>query len=302
MSFEITIANLQNIKTNIPLAVLYLQPHRDCMYRIFISVLFLGLLHSAFCQGEGPSGGAASTLALAKMNTAISGIESMYHNHTQLLRLKNGWGLDAGMEQRFGLSELNTISLGSFIKRENDCFSLNITRFGFQAYSEQMISFGYARKMLDNFYFGAKINHLSYFTDGFGSTSIVTTDLGLTARISPAVWISGLIRNPVNITISSGNVLPSVLSAGMQYLAGKKVSILLEAEKIIDRDVALRLGVLYDAADQVDIRVGVDLSREIFGVGFGYRFQRNTRVRGAFSMHSLLGVSPALSIQYHQSK
>ena len=266
-----------------------------------ISLLISGYI-VAFSQSEGHFGGGASFVSLAGMTTVVPGVESLYHNHTQLLRLQNGWGIDASAEQRFGLSELNTISLGSFIKRENDCFALSISRFGFQAYFEQEISISYARKMLDKFYFGAKINHTSYHTDKFGSTSILTTDFGLTANISSTVWMGGFIRNPFNFKVTSYNALPAVIAAGVQYLAGKKISILLETEKIIDRNVVFRLGLTYDMAEQLEIRLGTDLTRSIFGLGFGFRFHRNAKMRGAFSMHNVLGITPALSIQYQQLK
>lgn len=266
-----------------------------------ISLCTLGHILS-FCQSEGPFGGGASLVSLARMTAVVPGVESLYNNHTQLLRLRNGWGVDASAERRFGLSELSTISLGGFIKRENDCFGLSISRFGFTSYFEQEISISYARKMLDNFYLGAKINHTSYNTDKFGSTSILTTDFGLTTSISSTVWMGGFIKNPFNFKVSAYNTLPAVIAAGVQYLAGKKVSILLEAEKIIDRNVILRFGLIYDISEQLEMRLGTDLTRSVVGLGFGFRFHRYTKVRGAFSMHNVLGVTPALSFQYQQIK
>jgi hypothetical protein len=242
-------------------------------------------------------GGGANLVGLARVSSVLAGVESLYGNVAGIVSAPGRMGFDVSMERRFGLSELNTISAAGYYSFSNSKLGFRIVNFGFEEYREQKLGLCYGMKLTDKLDIGAGFNAMRYFAGIYGSTGIVSFDLGMLAEISSRVKIGAHINNPLSVSVTENSNLPAAISLGTAWQAGKKIVVYTELEKLIDRNLALKFAFAYRMHEYFEINLGLDLSREILGFGFRYSFGDFT-TSGAFSLNNVLGNTPAFSLQY----
>lgn len=243
------------------------------------------------------NGGGAWNTSSGGIISSTTGIQSIYNNLSGLSESKNKWGVDAGVERRYNLDELSTVSLGGYYKVDNSIFALSLVRFGYEDYSEQKINFGYSRKLLSMFSLGGNFSLLQYRLSEFGNKNLLSFDIGLKADITKTFAIATFINNPASLTFDENVDIPVRLAIGTNYHPSPKVEWLAEIEKIVDRDITIKSAIAYYPIPSVSIRVGADLNRNFIGLGVGYNLS-GFKLTGAYSINQILGNNPALSLSY----
>ena len=89
------------------------------------------------------------------------------------------------------------------------------------------------------------------------------------------------------------------MKVGVKYIPSNKLNLYSEVEKIIDREIQLKLGIDYNVIKDLDIMAGANLNINSFHFGFKYKIQNQFTIAAAFSFNNnQLGLSPGISAQY----
>ena len=175
---------------------------------------------------------------------------------------------------------------------------LGIFRFGDEAYSEQIISAGYANR-LGSTSLGIKINLIQYHAAGFGYRNALSIGFGGVSEITPNIAVGAYIFNLNQPRISSGQNerLPARLAAGAGLKLTEGVRVNVEVEKDLPFPATFKAGMEYRAYSKFFLRTGFNLqpSSGAFGLGF-----KNARVRidYATQFNSLTGIGHHVSFSY----
>lgn len=134
-------------------------------------------------------------------NTTESGIQSLLGNQTGLKSLNN-LGFVLSSEQRFGISDLNVISLG-LAKRidEHGVIGLLVGSFGLDALKQQTIVLNYSREMTDHWDLSVAFDLFRIDAAEFGATNKFSFQLGSTFHFSDELRIGLLLKNPFSSDI-----------------------------------------------------------------------------------------------------
>lgn len=227
-------------------------------------------------------------------------IDAILNNQAGLYKL-TGYGFIASAEQRFLLNELSTISFGAAYGKKNlGSFGLLISSFGIDEYKEQKFAFAYARKLLDKLSIGGQLDFLSTRILGYGSSNSVTFEIGIQSMVTKEFTLGFHLFSPGQVSQGTESNIPTRMNAGFAYHPSNKLLIVLEVEKIIDLDFAVRGGISYAFADQFILRAGASTGETTFSFGLAYKIQNSLYFDGAFSQHEVLGITPAASVKYYK--
>ena len=271
----------------------------------FISFFFLwaliiitNLFHNSLLSQSGIlQGGGAMKVSMAYINTSATGIDAVFSNPAGMVLGEHKMSIDLGVERRFGLDELSTYSGGFLYKKRNNAFAVSIVKYGFEDYSEQKLALGYARNLFTHLSIGANFNAISYDINQFGNKTLLTVDVGLHSKINRQLSLAFQMNNPIVVSLNELNDLPSRMAFACVYTPSLKISTIFEFEKVIDRDIAAKVGLQYTLIQQLQVRLGYDITRSLVGIGFSLGFS-DFKVAGAMSYNSFLGNTPAINIQY----
>lgn len=149
---------------------------------------------------------------------------------------------------------------------------LSVFRFGDDLYNEQLISAAFSNR-LGIASLGLKINYVQYRAEGFGRHGVFTISFGGIAYITKSLMIGAHITNlnqPVILPGDDPERVPTRVAAGMALQPSERFFITMEAEKDLDRQTALKMGVEYGYHQKFFFRTGFNLQPEaaFFGLGF----------------------------------
>jgi hypothetical protein len=180
----------------------------------------------------------------------------------------------AGYDNRFGISELQTLYAGFIYPRSFGTFGVSFQRFGDISFSEQSFGVGYGH-YVGIINFGAKISYLQYSIEGFGNSGTVIGEIGATAQILPELSFGTHIYNLTLSEISSetGEKVPTIVRIGVLYQPIEKLLISTEVFKDIDLDANFKAGLEYEVIEMVKIRTGINTEpfSSFFGLGWENR-------------------------------
>lgn len=259
-----------------------------------LCILFQQLLVGQ--NGLAASAGARSA-GMGYTGLTYKNIHSAFTNQAGLAHLKEFGGFAAG-EQRFLISELQALAAAFAYPTSSGTFALTINNFGFEGYNEQRFGIGYGRKLFDNLSIGGQILVFNTSIPEYGSRAAVSFEFGMLAKLSREVDIAFQVFNPVRIEWVDGENLPSLLKVGMAYHPSPILDLILEVEKDIDQVARGKVGIEYQVADQVDIRLGATTGPTLMTLGVGYQIADKLMLNIASSYHQVLGFTPAAGIVY----
>lgn len=224
---------------------------------------------------------------------------SIRHNQAGLA------GLDkpiAGLyyQQHWLSSELGMQGLAFALPLGNGTIAASGSSFGYDLYREQKFGLAYAMRFGDDLRVGVQMDYLNLqLGEGYGSTSAVTVELGVQARLTEDLWIGAHLYNPNQASLSTDpeDRAPTLLRVGMGYTFNDKVVMTLEAEKDIDMPERYHVGMEYNPVKALYLRAGVSTGEVQSHFGVGVR-AGPVDIDLAVSVQSQLGTTPMLNLNY----
>lgn len=267
-------------------------------FTYIIFLLFVLISGTSSGQNGTQNLGGAITNGIGQAGVTLDNISAMYTNQAGTAFM-DGWAVDVSADQRFGLEELTTFSFAAATSLNIGTVGVVVGQYGFDALSEQKIGLSYARLLTSKLAIGGQFDVLGFKIDQFGNSYSYTVEVGIYSVLSKQIHLAAHVYNPMNSKINDREDLDSRMKLGIRYIPSNKLNIYSEAEKIIDRNLQLKLGAQYNAAKNLNLMAGANLEITSFHFGFNYRIQNQFTIAAAFSFNNNeLGNSPGVSAQY----
>ncbi|MEZ5044259.1 MAG: hypothetical protein R2828_30485 [Saprospiraceae bacterium] len=265
---------------------------KRCLFLFFTTISFT--LYSQ--NGLPPTAGSRSA-GMGYTGITFDNIHSAFSNQAGLAKL-TGFAAFASGEQRFLVRELQSLSAAIAYPTKSGTFALTINNFGFEGYNEQRFGLGYGRRLFDKLSIGGQILAFNTSIPEYGSKLALTFEVGVLATLSKQVDIAFHLFNPMRIENVENEKIPTLLQVGMAYHPSPILNILVEVEKDIDQVAKGKVGIEYQVADQVDLRLGVATGPTTITLGIGYQIMDKLMLNIASSYHQVLGFTPAAGIVF----
>ncbi|MBI2281778.1 MAG: hypothetical protein HYU68_13970 [Bacteroidetes bacterium] len=268
-----------------------------------IIILFLLLFAFRASATNGNDVIGSRSTALGSFSTTLSDLWSTNNNQAGLGFVKE---LSAGIsfENRFLLKE-TSYKAGAFVlPLKAGTFGLSITSFGYSAYSENKAGLSYGIKLAEKIAVGVQVNYLNTRLSGdYGQASTFTAALGVIANLSKELSIGVHVYNPNRTKLADYNNerVPTIMKLGLDYKFTDKVFLGVEAEKDINFNPVVKVGVEYHAIDILYLRGGISTNPTMSSFGFGLKL-KDFKLDFSSSYHQTLGLTPSISLIYVKSK
>jgi len=242
--------------------------------------------------------GGANFLGYSRAGVNLDGIESIYLNQAGLSDVKN-FAFDVSAERRFNLEELTNISIAGAKTFTFGTVGILLSNFGFSEYNEQKFGLAYARRLNSNISLGGQFDLLRYNVDKLGSKNLLSFEFGMQLKLSRHFSLAAHIFSPGSIEVSETTEIGTRFRLGLKYKPSEKVFLLAELDKLIYRPLEYKVAISYQAIKELQIRLGVNPTTEIYSFGIMVQLQDKYALASAVSINNNLGNSPAVSLQYH---
>ena len=255
-------------------------------------LLFCGQISQAqyaFSSARGAGVGQATV--------AFQDVNSLLGNQAGLAWVKN-FSVIAAAESRFSLSELNSFSAGVIVPAGLGSFGFVAHTFGFEAFRQQKIGLAYARRLWENFSFGAQFDYLQTRIPEYGSNGAVTFEAGIQGKLSNEITLGVHIFSPAQVQLAENENMPAIFRMGFAWQASEKAMLTAEVEKDIDFKARVKGGIEYRLAEPLFLRAGFGTNPSTFHFGLGFHLNSNLKIDTATSYHQVLGFSPAASASW----
>lgn len=188
----------------------------------------------------------------------------------------------------------------------NGAFGIGADRFGYSLYNETRASLAYAMRFGEGLRAAVQMNYVGVgLGEQYGRRGTVVAEAGVQARITDALWIGAHLYNPngsgLGTTGDEGVMvderLPTLLRAGLGYTFSDRLLMTVEAEKDLDHDERVRVGVEYRPASVLFLRAGISTAPVGSHFGAGLRLER-VDIDLAMVVRSHLGPTPMITLNY----
>ncbi len=242
----------------------------------------------------------ASSIGRGFVNTTDVGVMAIQGNPAGMNTLGN-IGVVLSSEQRFGLSELQVVSLAAAKRIDaSSVVGLTVGSFGLSKLKQQTIALSYARTLSSKLSLAVAFDVFRIDVAEFGSSNRFSFQLGGQYDISESIKIGVLIKNPVSSELNETTQYGSVYSLGFHYRIDDKVQFYSQLSKLEGTPLDFRNGLAYAAHESFDIKVGFSSSPSTIHFGLGIRLGQSVRMDAAFYRHETLGLTPALSLVFEE--
>lgn len=209
------------------------------------------------------------------------------------------YGAYASTALPYGLTGWKTAhALGTAPVGPYSAISVRLAASGVDAYSEQQISAGYARKLHDKLLVGLRASLMRADAREYGNAHAVTGSLGVLACPLPNLWIGSQLDNPLRQTLA-GTSLPSVLRIGAAWHPSEGFCIQAEVFKDVERGAEVRTGMHYKPAERFDLRAGMRTNPARPTLGAGLTAMQRVHIDFGAEWHPRLGTTTALMVTWH---
>ena len=266
------------------------------MYKTLILIICIPF-YSLGSNGEGPIG--ARSCSLAHASSCLIDVWSSRNNQGSLGFIKQS-NVGAFYENRFFVKELSQSGFASVVPMKKGTFGLAYSTIGYKLYRESHVTLAYGMQLNETVSLGIGMDYLTTrISDIYGKAHALTGSFGLTVKLLSNLRIATHIYNPFRASITRYNneKIPTIFKFGTQYIFSQKVFLVAEAEKTSRQKTNIKLGIEYNPASKIYLRVGgcTYPSQVSFGIGVLYK-GLNIDVSSMF--HSVLGVSPQIGLHY----
>jgi len=257
---------------------------------VFITIHFFALAQFDFGLT------AAQTKALGGTQTVQQHAFSAVENPAGLAELE-AYTLGISAQNHYLLEGLNSFTLAAALPVKSSTFGVGLQYHGFDAYTEMKAGLAYGRKLLDNLTIGGEIHAYYLNIANYGSNAFVNFELGIQANLTKQLLIGAHLKNPIKINVTEDNQLPvpTTISAGLKYTASAKAQVMVEAEKIVNRDAIFKAGLHYRFNQTFALLMGINTEPAVFSTGISWQIQNFEVVVGS-TYHTILGYSPVVGL------
>ncbi|MEG1905039.1 MAG: hypothetical protein RR212_11630 [Bacteroidales bacterium] len=218
------------------------------------------------------------------------------------LSLSKKRALVCAYENKFLVKQLSTLTACYEQPNRLLDFSVLINYFGYDLYHETRCGLNVSKVLKPGLSLGARIYYYGLqYADSKGLISVVSGDIGLQYLPVDNLRIGFLIQNPFRVSYKQEGTeydLPVCMEIGAEYQFADAASLLVAVEKDTRYPVCFKAGMSYEIERFLQLRIGVLSSPFMPTGGVGFCFDA-FQVDAAFSYHSTLGLSPAISIRYN---
>lgn len=258
-------------------------------------VVCLGLPFFGFAQTQlfEQSYGARS-LGMGNIRMMIGDSWSILNHVGSLDRLEYS-EVSIGLDQRFGIQELSTLSFSGAWKSKIGTAGIGISRFGGQAFNQQLLGLGFSNT-LGIVSLGGRIDWFQTQIEGFGSGSAFLFSMGGVAELSPEFFLGANFSNlnQSRLSKSSELKLPTSIQLGVTYLPSDFLRISAELDKSIELPAQVRVGLESFLKPWLYLRTGIHSQPSRLHFGFGIR-------KNGWGLDYALGQQTALGSTHHLS-
>jgi hypothetical protein len=173
-------------------------------------------------------------------------------------------------------------------------------RFGDDLYNEHLFTAGYSNTFgLASL--GIKANYIQYQTEGFGTKSVVSINLGGIAQLTPLLAVGAYITNINQPNLNKFEKLPTRLAAGLSFTPTEKVIVITELEKDLDYKPTWKAGAEYTFHSKLTARTGYNINPNTAFFGLGFKTSK-FKIDYALQHNVLLSLSHQASVTYQFQK
>jgi hypothetical protein len=237
----------------------------------------------------------AHSVGMANANVSLEGIDALYSNPAGLTGLEKKV-ICLNSHWLYGVNELKPISLGFVVPNSSGVIGLNLQHFGFESLKENSLNLAYSRKLTAKLNGGIQFNYTNSRVINYETSHIVGLSIGLNLLIINDLRLGIHIQNPFIFQKSETNNTPSVFRLGAAYSINKTVLLTTEIYKDLNYKPSFRFGTEYKPTSKLIITGGFQTRPNTISLGFGFWLSEKLRIELAVTSHSVLGITPALSI------
>lgn len=224
-------------------------------------------------------------------------VHSMYGNEAGLAFVERT-AFYATAERRFTSQGLNYYSMVGAHPLQHGGIGFTAQYFGFEAFNEFLFGMAYGRKIAQRLSLGVQFDYLQVRIPGYGSKRAYLVELGMLSEIGEDLCLGFHVYNPFEISWVEQEVLPIAVQLGLMYTASDKVTTMAEVEKVTNQPPNLKVGLQYEVAASVVLRVGINTAPAVISFGVGYGIKTGVRVDVSSSIHQQLGLTPIGGVGY----
>lgn len=264
---------------------------------VFILLVFNGLSFCLQAQIGYQIVGGAQSLSMGGASVGFQNEQAIFHNPAGLVGVTKSSALLTS-EIKFGVKDLKPIGTAFVLPTSSGVLGFSFQNYSFETYRESKLGVAYARRLSSKFNIGIQLDYLRLNMNEYGSTNLLTFEIGCNTLISKDLVLSAYVFNPVSVRLNEEERTPSVFRLGLGYTLNPKVLICLETEKDVDFPASFKFGLAYQVVESLTLRCGFRTSPSIFSFGIGYSVNKHFTADVALTNHPYLGMSPALSLSY----
>ena len=239
----------------------------------------------------------ARSQSLGNLRVNLSDSWAYFNNIGSLDRIAES-ELAVGVDHRFGLNELSTFNLVGAWKNNFGTIGFGVSRFGGSLFNQQTLGLGFSNQF-GIISMGMKAEWLQTQVEGFGTGNALILSLGGVAELSPQFFLGAHISN-INrgkISQNTDDRLPTSIQMGITYRPVSQVNFYVEAEKDVEINPTVKVGLEYAIREWLWLRAGANTNpgRVFFGIGlkpgrfqFDYGFSQNSALGS--TNHVSLGI------------
>jgi hypothetical protein len=264
----------------------------------FTLFIFFGILNALVAQSEwNASGGRSAGIGLSSV--AVIDFWSVNNNQAGLA-FYDKTAAGVYFENRYLVKEAG-IQTGAFVlKTKHGVLGATIGYTGDANFSTTKAGLAYALKFGNHFSAGIQLDYIgTSLGEEYGKRSNITFDAGIMVKITEQLTFGAHTLNPMHVKLSDYNneSIPTTLNAGFGFTFSDKLLLTAEACKNSEFPMEFRSGAEYKLGKIAYARVGLTTNPARYTFGFGLEM-KNLTLDFSSSVHSQLGYSPQVSLQY----
>ena len=234
------------------------------------------------------------------INSALGNAGITHHNfwsalnYSQNLAYQEKFMIGSSYQNKLGVKELKTVTIGAVIPLENSGLGIGISQFGFSEYKETNLHLGYGKSLSEVLSIGVGLNYFKLSQAGINQ-NLIYAEIGISYKINNELTFGIHLSNP-NLIQTKDSILSERYQVGFGYQ--------------VQKNIHLYADVSYNSKDQAQVHTGLEILRKDFAIrmgysslsnqlSFGFGYQRKNLVIGfSTSLHQDLGFSPTISLAY----
>lgn len=271
------------------------------IFKKLFSVLFLSVGFVAFGNIWGQIGMSeikgARNKGLGDVGVALGGLEGYIYNSSALGQLRKS-SILLNAENRFQGTGIRGYSLGAALPvGKNGCFGGTIEHYGLPEYHQRHYRTGFGLALTQKVSIGTSFGVKTYSIAAYPPGLSLNIDLGLTYHITDLITLGWSGFQPFYNSINTIPETP-VHIFGVKYKASEPIRLSIQFEKEKKLNWVIKYAMEYWVVPQFGVRIGLARGATVLNAGFGLKVNPQLFIDGAFSIHSALGITPALSLHY----